>query len=79
MIKGERKWFRSVKLGMWIGVRDGILSIEPEMKKSDDLKILVKAGGTKEKGTVAKELCKKLAWDQDELLQILPSGNARVQ
>lgn len=78
MIKGEKKYFRSMKLGLRIGVRDGILTVEPEMKPSEDLKIMLKPGGAKEKGTVAKELHKKLAHDQDELLQTLPSGNCRT-
>jgi len=78
MIKGEKKYFRSVKLGLRIGMREGIAIVEPESKASSDLAILIHAGGPKEKGDLAKELAKKLGCEMDELLQILPSGNGRI-
>ncbi|MFA6035427.1 MAG: NFACT RNA binding domain-containing protein [Candidatus Micrarchaeia archaeon] len=78
MIKGEKKYFRGAKLGLRIGIRDGLLITEPEMKNSPDLPILLHAGGSKEKGDLAKELAKKLGCEVDELLQLLPSGNGRI-
>jgi len=78
MIKGEKKYFRSVKLGLKIGMRDSIPVAEPEMKNSGDLALLLHAGGKKEKGDLAKELAKKLGCEVDELLQLLPSGNGLI-
>jgi len=77
VIKGERKWFRNTKLGLRLGVRDGIAVAEPE-SKSSELNILLHAGGTKEKGELAKELAKKLGCEVDELLQLLPSGRSKA-
>jgi predicted ribosome quality control (RQC) complex YloA/Tae2 family protein len=77
MLKGERQWFRGVKLGLWIGMRDGIPVAEPEAKEPEDLKVLLHPGGDQEKGAIAKVLAKKFNCEMDDLLQILPSGESR--
>jgi len=77
MIKGERQWFKHTPLGLRLGVENELPTAEPELKSSE-LKILLHPSGRKEKGTIAKELAKKLECDVDELLQILPSGSSRV-
>ena len=81
-ITGERRWFRSTKLGVRIGI--GKETKQPEIipaisTRSLNLESpLLPSTSGKEKGALAKILAKKMAVHPDELLEILPNGKSKV-
>jgi predicted ribosome quality control (RQC) complex YloA/Tae2 family protein len=80
-ITGERKWFKSTKLGLRVGVGESKQAeIVPETSKRK-LALeahLVPSKSGKEKGELAKTLAKKFGCHPDELLEILPNGKSKA-
>jgi predicted ribosome quality control (RQC) complex YloA/Tae2 family protein len=80
-ITGERKWFRTMKLGLRIGIENGEAIILPEIhkKKLEKEILLYPARGGKEKGELAKTIAKRLSVHVDSVMQILPSGATKAK
>ncbi len=81
-ILGERKWFRSTKLALRIGIskEDGRIRVVPDVsaiRMKDELIVVPSLAG-KEKGALAKSLAKRFNIHPDELLEILPNGKSRT-
>jgi predicted ribosome quality control (RQC) complex YloA/Tae2 family protein len=80
-ILGERKWFRSVRLSLRIGLDDkGRLRLVPDGSKfvfSNQL-VLVPSQAGKDKGALAKSLSKRFSVHPDEFLELLPNGRSKT-
>jgi len=81
-ITGERRWFKSTKLGVRVGIgkETKLAEIVPAVsKRTLDLEsqLLPSATG-KEKGALAKLLVKKMNVHPDDLLEILPNGKSKI-
>ena len=73
-LSGKREWFRSTKLGLAIGMQDGLLVCLPmEHPNSAKLEFSLEVGKM-EKGEAAKIIAKKTGANADEVLLALPSG-----
>lgn len=80
-ITGERRWFKSTKLGLRIGIGENGLEIIPvhsKRKLENEVELLPVISG-KEKGELAKALAKRLNVHPDDLLQILPGGRTKTR
>jgi predicted ribosome quality control (RQC) complex YloA/Tae2 family protein len=78
-ISGERKWFRSTKLELRIGLGENGLELVPavsERRLNGEL-VLIPSKSGKEKGALAKSLAKRFACHPDELLELLPNGKSK--
>jgi predicted ribosome quality control (RQC) complex YloA/Tae2 family protein len=84
VIKGERKWFRNVGLGAFIGISQSGVECVPEKCGSGRFSVFAKieAGGF-EKGEVASKLGKLLSKERevgiDELVSLLPPGKGHLE
>ncbi len=75
-ITGERRWFRSTRLALRVGIgKRGVelISDSSKTRLKDEL-ILIPSKSGKEKGKLAKSLAKRFGAHPDELLEILPNG-----
>jgi hypothetical protein len=81
-ITGEKKWFRSTKLGLRVGMdaERGLPAVVPDVskRKLQSEKSLFPSKSGKEKGELAKTLSKAYGVHPDELLEILPSGRTKI-
>lgn len=79
-IIGERKWFKSRKLGLKIGLEDGTPVILPEMCKRQltNQILLVPSKAGKEKGELTKLISKRFAVHSDSVMEILPNGRTKI-
>ncbi|MBS3068477.1 DUF814 domain-containing protein [Candidatus Micrarchaeota archaeon] len=86
-IAGERRWFRSTKLELKIGIGPSAMGSEPILtilpavskKKLENEVLLIPSKTGKEKGELAKQLAKRFGVHPDELLQILPNGRSKIK
>lgn len=80
-ITGKRQWYRNTKLGLKVGILDGIAVIVPECFKGTlEKEVILRPSKTgMEKGKLAKSLAKRLDVHPDDLLTILPSGKTRIK
>lgn len=86
-IAGERKWFRSTKLELKIGIELSavsnqlVLIILPAIskRKLENEVTLIPSKTGKEKGELAKQLAKRFGVHADELLQVLPNGRTKTK
>ena len=77
-ISGKREWFHSTKLGLAIGMQDGMLICLPkEHPNSGKLEFSLEIGKT-EKGEATKIIVKKTGANADEVLLALPSGEFSI-
>lgn len=84
VIKGERKWFRNVGLGAFIGISQSGLECIPEKCGSGRFSVFARIGpGGLEKGELASKLGKLLSNEKkgeiDELVSLLPPGNGHIE
>jgi predicted ribosome quality control (RQC) complex YloA/Tae2 family protein len=81
-IAGERKWFRSTRLALRVGVdpESRQPAVLPEISKSrlSPESRLAPSKSGKDKGALAKSLAKPFACHPDELLEILPNGKSKI-
>jgi len=79
-ISGEKRWFRSTRLGLRAGIepQSKMLMIAPEssVQVLDPQVFLLPSKTGKEKGALAKSLAKIFSVHPDELLEILPNGKS---
>jgi hypothetical protein len=73
-ITGEREWFRGTALGMWIGVKEGVVNCLPLVHPDASRGGFLLSPGSDEKGFAAKKIAKALSADVNEVLLALPSG-----
>jgi predicted ribosome quality control (RQC) complex YloA/Tae2 family protein len=81
-IAGERRWFKSTRLGVRVGTDAGSkrLVVLPELskRKLSPESALAPSRSGKEKGALAKALAKTFNVHPDELLEILPNGKSKI-
>jgi hypothetical protein len=80
-ILGERRWFRSMRLSLRIGIGpDSKIRLVPELSKAllASQLLLVPTQAGKEKGALAKSLAKRYSVHPDELLELLPNGRSKT-
>jgi predicted ribosome quality control (RQC) complex YloA/Tae2 family protein len=79
-ILGERRWFRSTRLALRIGLGEERMELLPDIsaRRLKDELVLVPSPSGKEKGALAKSLSKRYSVHPDELLEILPSGKTKT-
>ncbi|MEK6981440.1 MAG: NFACT RNA binding domain-containing protein [Candidatus Micrarchaeota archaeon] len=79
-IIGERKWFKSTKLGLKIGLDSGVPVILPEVsiKQITSAILLVPSKAGKEKGELTKTIAKRFAVHADSVMEILPNGRTKI-
>jgi predicted ribosome quality control (RQC) complex YloA/Tae2 family protein len=78
-ISGGREWFRSMRLGLVVGVKGGIAIALPLVHPDAEKTKYEIFPGSMEKGAAAKELARAIGANPDELLLILPSGKFSVK
>lgn len=78
-IEGEREWFRSTRLGLAIGEKEGVAICLPAVHPgSQKLKIELSPGNY-DKGAAVKKIAWLLKINPDELLLALPSGRFSIK
>lgn len=77
-IAGKREWFRSTKLGLAIGMQEGMLVCLPAVHPNAAKLEFAVDVGDKEKGGAAKTIAKKTGANADEVLLALPSGKFSI-
>ncbi len=79
-IIGERKWFKSTKLALRIGMGEKGLEIVPENsnRKLQNALVLVPSLAGKDKGAMGKSLAKRFGVHPDDLLELLPNGKSKT-
>jgi predicted ribosome quality control (RQC) complex YloA/Tae2 family protein len=79
-IIGERRWFRSTKLELRIGLGDKGPELVPAVSERalKDGLVLIPSKSGKEKGALAKSLAKRYGVHPDELLELLPNGKTKT-
>lgn len=83
-ITGERKWFKSMKLGLKVGISEdnpNRADVLPELskRKLENEVFICPSKSGKEKGELAKTLAKRFNVHVDEFLQILPNGRSKIK
>jgi predicted ribosome quality control (RQC) complex YloA/Tae2 family protein len=81
-ILGERKWFRSMRLALRIGMDEEKKSLRlvPELSKTNltNQLVLVPSQAGKDKGALAKSLAKRFSLHPDDFLELLPNGKSKT-
>lgn len=77
-ISGEREWFRSVKLGLAVGVLEGsVVALPLAHPQAKSLPFAVLPGGLP-KGDAAKAISRRLSASFEEVVAALPPGGIKV-
>ena len=79
-ITGERQWFKSTKLGLKIGIKEGTLLLLPEVSsiKLEQEVLIFPAKSGKTKGELVKSLSKRFNTHPDDVMNILPNGKSKL-
>ena len=78
-IDGEREWFRSTKLGLAIGEKEGVAICLPAVHPDSQKMKVELSPGNYDKGSAVKKISWLLKISPDELLLALPSGRFSIR
>lgn len=79
-ITGERKWFRAMRLSLFIGVGEKGMEIISMFSKRPlgNILTLVPSLAGKDKGALSKSLAKRFNVHPDDFLELLPNGKSKT-
>ncbi|MFH1779925.1 MAG: NFACT RNA binding domain-containing protein [Candidatus Micrarchaeota archaeon] len=77
MIRGQRKWFKNTELGLKIGLRDGVVVVQPSLNETKLELVFKLVPGNKEKKSVTKRIVAVLDCREEAVSQLIP-GNSTV-